>query len=175
MPPLQALAQSTGEAAHISLLLSTILRPLAVVDSAVHSTRVSIEDTDMLPFHATSSGLAVLAFQPDRFTAKIIAGPLPALTPLTETDPARLRQKLAVIRATGIAESAGGFETEVHSFAVPLFGALGQCSGAVAVAGLTSRMSESQIHLIRTSLLRAGAQITQLWGGTVPPRIAHQG
>jgi DNA-binding IclR family transcriptional regulator len=175
MPVLQALAQSTGETAHMSLLLGTILRPLAVAYSAVHSTRVSIEDTDMLPFHATSSGLAVLAFQPEPFTAKIVAGPLLALTPLTETDPARLCQKLAVIRATGIAESAGGFEAEVHSLAVPLFDALGRCSGAVAVAGLTSRMTESQIHLIRSSLLRAGAQITQLWGGTAPPAIAHQG
>ena len=175
MPVLQGLAQTTGETAHMSLLLGTILRPLAVAYSTAHSTRVSIEDTDALPFHATSSGLAVLAFQPESFLARIIAGPLPALTPQTETDPARLRQKLTAIRAAGIAESAGGFEADVHSLALPLFDALGRCSGAVAVAGLSSRMTESQIHLIRASLLRAGVQITQFWGGTAPPAIAHQG
>lgn len=164
MPVLQALAQTTGETAHMSLLLGNILRSLAIAYSTSHSTRVTMEDRDVLPFHATSSGLAVLAFQPESFARSILSGPLPALTLHTETDPAKLRQRLTIIRAAGLAESAGGYEVEVHSLAVPLFDALGRCSGAVAVAGLASRMTEPQLQVIRAAVLRAAAQITTLWG-----------
>ena len=67
MPVLQALAQQTGETAHLSLLIADILRPLAHAYSAAHATKVMLEDTETLPFHATSSGLAVLAFQHEAF------------------------------------------------------------------------------------------------------------
>ena len=56
--------------------------------------------------------------------------------------------------------------------AVPLFDALGVCVGAVAVAGLASRMTEDQRRLIRFALTEAGSEITTLWGGSLPADIA---
>ena len=72
----------------------------------------------------------------------------------------------------GYAESRGGYESDVHSMAVPLFDALGRCSGALAVAALGSRMGEAQRRKIRHALLQAGTEITTLWGGTLPADIA---
>lgn len=172
MPILQALAQKTGETAHLSLLMAGTLHTLAFAYASAHVTKVTMEDAETLPFHATSSGLAVLAFQPDAFREAVLAEPTPRLTGTTETSPEALRARLAEVRSLGMAESRGSYQAEVHSMAVPLFDALGRCTGAVAVAALASRMTDSQRRLIRHALTTAGAEITTLWGGTLPADIA---
>ena len=172
MPVLQALALQSGETAHLSLLMADVLRPLAHAYSSAHVTKVTMEDAEELPFHATSSGLAVLAFQPDAFRDAILNRTLPHLTHHTETNPTTLRARIQEVRGLGYAESRGGFESDVHSMAVPLFDALGRCSGALAVAALGSRMTEAQRRLIRFALIKAGTEITTIWGGSLPADIA---
>ncbi|MCX8509332.1 MAG: IclR family transcriptional regulator C-terminal domain-containing protein, partial [Rhodobacteraceae bacterium] len=125
-----------------------------------------------LPFHATSSGQVVLAFQPESFCETILALPLPRLTAHTVTDPATLRSRLSAIRTQGLAESTGGFEADVHSLAVPLFDTLGRCTGGLAVAAPKGRMTETLRTHIRAALTRAGQDITSLWGGQLPPALA---
>ncbi len=172
MPVLQALAQRTGETAHLSMLMADTLRTLAFAYSAAHVTKVTMEDAETLPFHATSSGLAVLAFQTEAFRNTILSQPFAQLTSSTETNPRALRDRATEVRGLGYAESRGGYQTEVHSLAVPLFDALGRCSGAVAVAAPASRMSEAQRRLIRYALIQAGTEITAIWGGSLPTDIA---
>jgi DNA-binding IclR family transcriptional regulator len=172
MPILQALATATGETAHLSLLMGHVLRPLAHAYSPAHVTKVTMEDTESFPFHATSSGLATLAFQPEGFRHAVLGSPLAAMTNQTETDPQALRARIETIRADGMAESVGGYQADVHSMAVPLFDAFGHCVGALSVAALASRMNESQRANIRQTLIRSAAEITRLWGGSLPPAIA---
>lgn len=172
MPVLQALADATGETAHLSLLIGRDLKAIALAYSSAHATRVMMEDTEILPFHATSSGQAVLAFQPDSVREAVLAQPLRRLTPHTVTDPAELRLRLAAVMSQGFAESTGGLEADVHSLAVPLFDALGRCSGGLAVAAPKGRMDDALRIRIRTALASAGSEITSLWGGSLPPAIA---
>ena len=172
MPILQTLANATGETAHLSLMMGQHLRPLAHAYSATHSTRVMLEDTESFPFHATSSGLATLAFQPDSVQRLVLSQPLTKLTRLTETDPLAISARLETIRNQGWAESRGGYEADVHSIAAPLFDTFGHCIGALSVAALSSRMSDSQRSVIRPVLIHAAAEITSLWGGSLPPTIA---
>lgn len=172
MPVLHTLAQKTGETAHLSLLMGDSLRALAFAYSAAHVTKVTMEDTETLPFHATSSGLAVLAFQTEVFRNATLLRPFARLTNSTETNPAALRARLAEVRGLGYAESQGAFQADVHSMAVPLFDALGRCSGSVAVAAPASRMNAAQRQLIRQTLVQAGIEITAIWGGSLPTEIA---
>ncbi len=167
-PVLEHLAETSGETAHLSLLVAGRLKSIQHVYSGRHATRVMLGDTDDLPFHASASGLAVLAMLPTARQATVLAAPLPAITPRTETDPARLLARLQTARAEGHAESAGGIEADVHSLAVPLFGADGACAGAVAIAAPMARFTAATRPLIRAALMRAGLEITQAWGG-VPP------
>ena len=97
--------------------------------------------------------------------------PLAALTPHTQTDPAALRDRLRAITAQGFAESEGGFEADVHSFALPLFDALGRCTGAISIAALATRVSKAQAPQIRAALEQAARTIITLWGGALPPAI----
>lgn len=168
---LRALARHTGETAHLSHLVAGRLMTLGFAYAPVHGIRVSMEDADHLPFHATASGKAVLAHLPDDQQDAILSGPLPALTPDTVTDPARLRAELPGIRRTGLSEARGSFETDVHAMAVPLFVSDGRCMGAVAVAIPAARFAEVGPHA--AALLRgAGGDITALWGGAPSPAAA---
>lgn len=171
MPQLQELALATGETAHLSLLVGGELRPLAHAYSPAHASRITMEDVQGFPFHATSSGLVVLAFQTPAFREAVLAAPLAALTPRTQTDPAALRESLRAIEAMGRAEAEGTYEGEVHSFAVPLFGPLGRCTGALATAALAARMTPALIARIRLAQIGAARRIISLWGGSLPPRL----
>ena len=167
---LRALAQQTGETAHLSHLVAGRLMTLGFAYAPVHGIRVSMEDADHLPFHATASGKAVLAHLPDDQRETILSAPLPALTPETVTDPARLRAELTGIRRTGLSEARSSFEADVHSMAVPLFVSDGRCMGAVAIAIPVARFAEAGPAAI-AALRGAGNDITALWGGA-PPSMA---
>jgi DNA-binding IclR family transcriptional regulator len=168
-PVLDWLAETTGETAHLSVLVAGRLQALAFAYSTRHATRVMMSDADVLPFHATASGLAVLGALDRAARDAVLAAPLPALTPLTVTDPAALRGIAACARAEGFAESIGGFEDDVHSLAVPLFGADGACFGALAVAAPKARM---QPAAVLPALMQAAARITRQLGGQPPDDIA---
>lgn len=174
MPVLQALARTTGETAHCSGLVAGELRMIAFAYSAAHAMKVMMEDAETLPFHATSSGLAVLAYMTPNARQAVLARPLEQRTEMTLIDPARLRDKLAQVRVTGISQSAGGFETGVDSLAVPLFDALGQCTGALAIAAPAQRMTSDHVAHIRSALIAAGRQLTMIWGGSVPDEVAQR-
>lgn len=171
LPVLQDLAIEAGETAHLSLLVGAELRPLAHAYSPVHASKITLDDVQVFPFHATSSGMAVLAHQPPAFREAVLARPLAALTPQTQTDPAILRDRLRQVETTGFAESRGGYDSDVHSFAVPLFDALGRCTGALSIAALATRVTHDQSLLIRAALIQAARRIITLWGGGLPPRL----
>ncbi len=73
-----------------------------------------------LPLHASSSGLVLLAHAPEAVQARVLAGPLAAMTPATLTDPARLRAQLETIRARGHVVSPGTVSEVSTGVAVPV-------------------------------------------------------
>ena len=131
-----------------------------------------MEDADILPFHATSSGHAVLAFLPDAEVAAILSRPLPRLTPATIVRADDIRALLAPVRADGLAESAGTFETDVKSAAAPLFDPASRCIGSIGVAAPAARMTDALRLGIRRDLARAAQEITAIWGGRLPDTLA---
>jgi DNA-binding IclR family transcriptional regulator len=172
MPALRALAEATGETAHLSHLVAGRLQTLAFVYSARHGMQVRMEDADFLPFHATASGMAVLAFLPDAAQKAILSAPLANLTGITQTDPTLLQARLPDIRTAGFSETDSTFEPDVYGIAVPLFDAQYACIGSLAVATPAPRMTPDLRSLILAQVTQAATQITTLWGGTLPPDLA---
>ncbi len=165
---LHDLSKATGETTHMSQLQGQILTPLAYAYSDAHGTQVRMEDATALMLHATSSGLAVLAFSPPEFVDQQLQAPLKARTPQTVTDPAQIRALLPEIRKRGYAVSVGGFELDVYSHAVPLFDANSHCTGAVAVAAPTTRMDTPLKTTIQHALFQHTNRLTRLLGGFTP-------
>lgn len=166
---LHDLSTATGETTHMSLLEGHTLTTLTYAYSDAHGTQVRMEGATALMLHATSSGLAVLAFSPPTFVDQQLQAPLSARTAETITDPAKIRDQLPEIRQRGYAVSVGGFELDVHSHAVPLFDANSRCIGAIAVAAPTTRMDDALKSTIQSALFHHTNRLTRLLGGFPPP------
>lgn len=167
---LQDLCDATGETAHMSLVQGQRLDAVAYTYSPAHATKVTMDDAEVLDFHATSSGLSILAFSTPDFVEAIIGKPLKKKTEFTMTDPATIRRVLDEIRLSGLAESIGGFEVDVHSNAAPVFGSEGRPLGALAVAAPVSRMTPERRDMIRAHVKRCAGELTARIGG-FPPAI----
>jgi DNA-binding IclR family transcriptional regulator len=168
-PILDRLCAATGETAHMSMLRGQQLNTLSYAYSSRHGTRVTMEDAEVLSFHATGSGLAVLAFAPEAFVDAVLSEPLASFTGETQTDPAGIRAALNAVRASGIAESVGGFEADVHSHAAPVFGPDQTPVGALAVAAPVSRITAALKTEIRRALAQGARDLTHHLGGFYPP------
>lgn len=171
---LRELSDETGETAHVSLGHDSWVQTLSHAYSPRHATKVTMEDAQTVTYHATSSGLAILAYADPDFVEAVLARPLKAHTSKTLVDPEALRAKLRDVRQSGLSDTLGSFELEVQSCAVPIFGADRKALGALAVAAPASRMSREQQDTIRAALRRAGAALTHRIGGS-PPSDYPQG
>lgn len=165
---LSRLADATGETAHMSIVQGRRLNALAHEYSQRHGTRVMMHDAEILSFHATASGLAVLAFAAPDLVRAALAPPLHRFTPQTETDPDRVRAALEEVRRAGLAEAVGGFEADVHSHAAPVFGPDSAPLGALAVAAPVSRMTVDLRARVRAELVACAADMTRAIGGFAP-------
>jgi len=163
-PELAKLTQITGETAHASLLGGTTLGTTGICSSP-KSSRVSLDDGQVLPLHCTASGQVVLAFCSEKIVDSVLSGPLHAHTTRTEVNPQQLRLQLADIRQQGFAEVNHCYEDDVHGIAAPLFDAPGRVIGAIAVATPTHRMSDELHNTIVKAVQEAATHITQGLGG----------
>lgn len=171
-PILEALSARAGELAHASLLEGDALAPLAHAEPRAHGLRVSYDPTEMLPLHATASGLAVLAFGAEALRRRVTAGRLPAFTDATVTVPAGLADLIAETRRRGHAVSDGLYEDDVFSLALPLFDEEGRATGAVAVAMPRARATADRRADALAALGEAAAALTAALGGATPDDIA---
>lgn len=172
LPIVEALSARIGELVHVSLLQGEALSPLVHADARAHGVRVNYDPAEMLPLHATASGLAVLAFAPDALRRRALKGPLPAYTGATVTDAALLAELAEETRRRGHALSDGFFETEVLSLAAPLFDGEGRVTGAVAVAMPRARAEARPHDEILAALHEAATALTAALGGAAPDDVA---
>jgi DNA-binding IclR family transcriptional regulator len=167
-PFVDRLAAESGETTHLGLMQGDRLVAYAHAYSTAHATRVMMDDIDVLEFHATGSGLAVLAFSPPEFQNRVLGAPLKGFTPATMTDASVVRAAIANFRLTGVADSLGGVEEDVHSHAAPIFDTSRAPIGAITVAAPASRITPTRSAELAAMVRTAGAEITAAIGGEEP-------
>jgi len=167
--PLTALAQATGETAHVVVLSGTTLYSLLSRESPLHTIRAVI-DINTFPLHATSSGLSALAFGPDALF-DVACASLDRFTDTTPVTADELAREVARVRETGFGHAPGLFEREITSLAAPIFDQTGEFAGAVAVASVASRLTSELETTIKAHLAKTSRVITRNWGGVLPAAI----
>lgn len=138
-PHLQRLVDRLGESVHLARLSGDEL--ILVECEAPHTGfRVTSESGARLPFHCSSQGKAILAHRPKNELEGLLRrkSPLCACTSHTVTQPERLLEQLALIRACGLAQEREEYRLGLQSVAAPLFDSRGLCSYAVGVICLSS-------------------------------------
>jgi len=142
-------------------------------DGGNHKVRVNFDEAEILPFHATSSGLALLAFHDDTLVAKILSKKLVSFTDSTPTDAVDIQANLETIRACGFAFTDQLYEDEVSSVAVPFFGVKGDAIGTLAIAIPVSRINETFNETMIKKLITASTELCRDLGGQIPPNVAE--
>jgi IclR family transcriptional regulator, acetate operon repressor len=166
-PILDALAETAGESAHAALASEAGLTTIALCEPN-RSTRVWIDPTQVLPFRGTASGVAYLAHLPEaEAEALLLRLPAKRYTEETPSDSV-LRDRMEEARRLGCARSFGGLETDVASFAAPVFDWHGKVIATVAVACVRSRIDDSREPHLIAEVLRAAAEATRAFGGKAP-------
>jgi IclR family acetate operon transcriptional repressor len=166
-----ALSRQLGELVHVSLYQGDSMSPLYHADIQIHGTRVYFDEAELLPLHATSAGLAMLAFGPDDLLEKVLASPLEDYSGMTITDPAALVEAVVRARKDGFAVSNQGFEKEVYSLAMPIFGKNLEMVGTLSVALPVSRMNEEMRKNIISGLRSGSANVSDALGGVIPDQL----
>lgn len=113
---------------------------------------------DRLPVHASGVGLVLLAHADPEFQERVLSGPLERLTPLTVTDPAELRRRLAQVRKDGYAVATGQITLPDVVVAAPVRDPSGAVIAAVSVVLETAR---ARPRVLASLLHGASAEITR--------------
>jgi DNA-binding IclR family transcriptional regulator len=132
-----------------------------------HGTALNLaEVAGRLDIHTTSSGLAMLAHMPGYIQYRFLTGKLAKVTDATETDPARIRAHLALIRERGYARLTGILVPENTAYAVPVFGQGNSVIGAIAVVIPTA---EDDPAVTLPVLVAAGRGLSRTMGAERRP------
>lgn len=167
-PIVSALADEVGELVHASVLENEALLPLCHADPRMFGVRINFDDTEVLPLHATASGLVVLAYGPPTLAQRLKKRQIARFTDRTETDLTRLRELVDATRTRGLGYSDAYFEEDVLAVAAPYFDSNGVAAGAIAIA-TPSQRARRDAHA--PLLLKAAAEITRALGGAIPDNV----
>ncbi len=165
IPYIKALAESSAETVHLSEFSGGSLATIHVEDSP-KAHRVIVEVGGALPFHATASGLAYLAFRPAQEIETALAAPLERFTEHTITDKARLGQLVQETAARGFSISHQGFEVGVVSVAAPVCAPGGLPIGCVAIAAPTVRVGKSALQELGAEAVATAQAISDKYYGS---------
>lgn len=156
-PALDALHHRTRGNVHLGVLdEAMVVYVEAIRACATNPTKAAAGDR--LPVHASGIGLVLLAHAGREFQEEILGGPLRKLTPLTVTDPAELRRKLAQVRKDGYAVATGQITLPDVVVAVPVRDPAGDVVAGISVVVETAR---ARPRVLAGMLAAASAEITR--------------
>ena len=137
-PVLAELVARTGETSGLSVIEGD---EVVYLDHVENTHEVTLRDWTgaRLPLHVVSSGLVLLAAQPQQFVAEYLARSPARFTDRTVTQASRIKRRLASIRREGHAWTIGEFDDGITSVAAPAVDAHGATIAAIHCHGPSYR------------------------------------
>lgn len=167
----ERLAENTGEAVRVGvphgngvLVVHHVFRP----DNSLQILEVGA----VLPLHASASGKALLAFDPD-LEEEVLSSSLQRLTGRTVTAPAALRTQLAKVRERGYAVESEEAVIGDAGISAPVFARRGLVVGTIGVTGPAERVAQRRNQgALAASVIEAAKAVSRELGasGWPPPQ-----
>jgi IclR family acetate operon transcriptional repressor len=98
---------------------------------------ISVKLGYRLPAHASAQGRLTLAFSPPELLGRVLSRKLQAYTPRTLTDPAKLRERIAIVRRQLYEISEDETLLGISAVAAPILNFNNEMVGTIAVVGTT--------------------------------------
>jgi DNA-binding IclR family transcriptional regulator len=164
LPPLQDLAEATGETVHVGILHDGVVVTVQIVDGT-HAVRMHSAVGKRSPAHASALGKVLMAMLPDAEVDAVVARHgLPRFTASTITTPQALRERLHRIRLEGYALDEEEIEHGLRCIAAPITDRSGRPSAAVAISAPASRMEAARIAELIPRVKASAARISRMLG-----------
>jgi DNA-binding IclR family transcriptional regulator len=164
IPPLQTLAESTGETVHVGILYGGQVVTVQLVEGR-HEIRMHSTVGKRSPAHASSLGKVLLAYYPEPEIDEFLrTAQLTALTPNTVVDPIAFKRHLLEIRSTGYALDNEELELGLRCVAAPITDHTGLVVASVSVSAPAIRLGpEAALNLV-PKVKETGRAISRMLG-----------
>lgn len=166
-PYMQALARTTRETVHLSVLDGTEIIYLHKVESP-EPVRAYSTIGGRAPSHCVASGKALLAYQDDTFLAHLPAH-LQSFTTHTITDRTALLHELADVRRQGYALNRGEWRESVCGLAAIVFDAAQRPVAAIGISGPVQRLGSARLRGYRGAVIDNARGVSTALGCTDYP------
>ena len=172
-PFVDALSRQVGELVHCSVFDGTGLQAIYFAQHHDHALRVLFEESESIPLHATSSGIALVARLPEAEWPDLIAPPLARFTEHTPTDPAALLDLLRDVRQAGHSEMSETREAGVNSLGAAILDETGRPCAAISITYPSQRDAAVRERGAIAQLTETAKRLTEALGGRWP--LSHGG
>lgn len=171
---LEHLVELSDETCFLGVRDRTSILYLAAVNSP-QPVRPAARIGSRNPLHSTGIGKTLLAFGTREVLEQVLAGPLPARTANTITDPEALRADLQRIRDRGFAIDDVENEEGVRCVAAPVRDHLGETVAAISVSAPAYRFSLEDVIELAPSVVATADEISRRLGHRPDPALATAG
>lgn len=169
LPPLQELAQQTGETVHVGILYDGEAICVQAVDGT-HLVRAQSLLGKAGPLHASALGKVLLAHLPESQRESLLSGrQLTRYTPNTITDTRKLHGALQVIRRQGWVLDNEELEPGLRCVGAPIMDHTRQVCAAVAISAPASRMDKPRIDQLIPRVKGTAQRISEMLGCPATP------
>jgi DNA-binding IclR family transcriptional regulator len=103
---------------------------------------ISVKLGYRLPAHASAQGRLTLAFSPPELQNRVLSRKLQALTPHTLTDPAKLRERVALVRRRLYEIAMDETQLGISAVGAPILNFENELVGVIAVVGTTQHVHD---------------------------------
>jgi DNA-binding IclR family transcriptional regulator len=165
-PVMESLADQFKETVNLAVLRSNYA---VNVDQAMGPSTLATYDWvgSLTPLHATSSGKVLLAaLSVDERDRILKETGLPARTPRTITNRAKLENELISIARNGYGVTLEEFEIGINSMSVPVYNHQGTVIGAISISGPAFRFDPEKEPGLIEGMKEAGIQVSAKMGYT---------
>lgn len=164
LPPLQDLAESTGETVHVGILHEGVVVTVQIVDGT-HAVRMHSSVGKRSPAHASALGKVLLAHLPDAEVEALAARHgLARFTEHTLTTMEALREALHRVRQEGYARDMEEVEIGLRCISAPITDHSGRPTAALAISAPASRMDPARVAELIPQVKATALRISRMLG-----------
>jgi IclR family KDG regulon transcriptional repressor len=162
LPHLKTLAELTKETVNLSILIQTEVVYIEKIDSP-QPVRANSRVGGRAPAHCSSTGKAMLAYQPAALLDKL-GKSIYRLSDNKAISRRALDLELSKIRQLGYALNQGEITKSIAGVGAPIFGLNNQVIAAVGVAGPAERMRKNVLIKLAPIVIKAALAISKELG-----------
>jgi IclR family acetate operon transcriptional repressor len=157
--PMRELRDLTNETVHLSVPDSTNSMVLIDREDCTQTVRTFSPIGDLSPFHATATGLAVLAYMTEADADEILSRDLPKFSDTTPSDPAEIRLELERIRQRGYSVNLSQYRPAVCAIGAPVIDSDGAPAASICISMPESRYDPARLEEWGNAVAKAAAAI----------------